>query len=97
MPRSAVNGPPGTKRIMKKVAVMIAKRTGIVSSNRRVIKRSMGRNQTTAEWTGLPVARREVADGLKRLSVSMMAGQVEKRFLGNAVFWRFRSMEFAAS
>src|SRR6478609_101563 len=38
---SPVNGPPGTKRTMKNVAVMITNRTGMVWSRRRTTKRNM--------------------------------------------------------
>ena len=38
---SAVKGPPGTKRIMKKVAVMMTQITGIVWRSRMVTNRIM--------------------------------------------------------
>src|SRR5258708_1093322 len=52
MARSAVNGPPGTKRTMKNVAVMITKRTGMVCSRRRTTKRNMGGGAQMTEDRG---------------------------------------------
>src|SRR5471030_2338664 len=99
---SAVNGPPGTKRIMKNVAVRMMNRTGIVSRRRRAMKRSTGKlrrkNHPSRSANRLRLAARSLlrrleperapVDHVQRIAATAVHGRMQEEALVYKKEWR---------